>query len=1108
MGAEAEAGARLHLLALGPLEARVDGATVALGGRRQRLVLAALVCARDRPLTTDQLVQAVWGDDAPPSAVGSLHAYLSRLRGLLGPELIVRAQGGYRLRTASDAVDVDAFERDLVSVDTERSRGDVEAVASHCRAALARWRGGRFLGELGAERFAVGEAARLEGLRRHALRTWIDAELELGRHGAVVGDLEALLHEEPYDEHVWAQLMVAYHRDGRPLDALQAYRRADRRLRDDLGIEPGGRLRNLEARILAQDPTLAPRADDAERRAAAPHPTNLRSTGTSFVGRDDELARVIDQLRSHRLVTLVGAGGVGKTRLAIEAGWRLLPDLAGGVWDLDLAPIADAATIGRPLALALQVPYQAGEAGLVRAAESIGDQPTLVVLDNCEHVLGAAAHMARELLARCPGLRVLAASQRALGSTGERIIGLAPLPIQDGTALELLCDRARAVVPGFQVTATNRRSIDEILRRLDGLPLAIELAAATLDLLTPQLLANQLATSIADLHIPGGSDARHATMFATIEWSYGLLDELEQRLLDRLAVLAGPFDEAAAVAVGAADPVAPGHVPAALASLTRRSLVATAPAAADGSPRWRLLQVVRNFCRARLASRAELEAVRTRHLDHLRQVVSEAAARLHCQEQADAAARLRDVDADLDLALSTAGERHDRVRLRSLVAGAWLWWYLDERHQDALRWLDTVVADPDAPPELLAAGALVHAVQLGDTHRATAVELAEHALAAIDGSVDHPLRAHVQLLVGDALTRSPQRFDEAAGHLDAASEHFRRHGPAWAEGWALLRRIRVDGFRHADPLAATTRLERATQCLLAAGDRHLLAYAQLITANMARLHGPLGEGLKATSAAIRCYEELGYVLPLREARHLEALLLTELGRLDEAWDRWQAQAVTAGRTGSSTGRFFAKLGLAEVQARRGELEPAQRQLGQLLVTEDGDDISVVGPLLVVLIPVAGLLARSREAVEQVRHLSARLLSTWGQGPVPWHQVRAHLAVAEAGLAMGDLSQAAKELDEAAIIATRVQAPHRLAEVAEGRAALAAAGGEHEGVLWSLGAAARLRARTGAAPWRHVAARNAVLRDEASARLDAAVAATAWRRGERAAAGRLDEQLPS
>jgi predicted ATPase/DNA-binding SARP family transcriptional activator len=1097
VGAGAGADVQLALRALGPLDAQVDGVSVPLGGRRQRLVLAALLCARDRALTTDELIQAVWGDEAPPSAVGSLQAYLSRLRRLVGADLIGRDATGYHLQAAAGVVDVDDFVHDLEHADAARSGGDLAAVAAHCRTALGRWRGQRFLGELGAEPFAAAEAARLEGLRRQALRTRLDAELELGHHDAVVGELVAALHAEPFDEHLWGQLMVAHHRAGRPLDALLTYRRADRRLRDELGVEPGPRLRALEARILAQDPTLAARAGDVERRATAPHPTNLRDSRTSFVGREEELDALVARVATHRLVTVVGTGGVGKTRLAVEAGWRLLADVPGGVWDVDLAPIADPSTIARPLALALQVPYRAGEVGLARYAERLAGRPTILLLDNCEHQLAAVGALVTELLSRCGGLRIIATSQQPLGVEGEAVVPLAPLSIEDGTALTLFADRARAVVPGFQVTAMNREATDEILRRVDGLPLAIELAAATLDLLTPRLLAERLADSIAELHEPGGADPRHATLHATIAWSYELLAEPVQRLFERLAVFAGPFDTAAAVAVGAGAPVAAEGIPAALTTLAHRSLVTPLAPPADGAPRWQLLEVVRTFGRARLDARDELETVRTRHLQHLCDLVDGAATHHHDAEQVHAVTTLREVDADLDVALRTAAERRDRVRLWSLVAGAWLWWYLDERHDDALLWLDRVATDEAVPPLLLAAGSLVHAVQLEDHHRELALVRAAGAVAGVAATGDRAERAHVRLLVGDALTWSPQRFDEAAGHLDAAAEHFARHGPTWAEGWALLRRIRVDGFRDADLVTARTRLGRAVERLEAAGDHQLLAYGRMIVANIARLHGTLGDGLAAIGEAIRSYDELGYVLPRRESRHLQALLLTELGRLDEAAASWRDQAVEAERTGSSTGRFFATLGLAEVAARRGDLVAASEMLGQTLGAADGlDDPAAIGPTLVVLTPVAGVLARSREEVDEVELLRDRLLAAWGDGPVPWHQVRAHLAVAEAALAVDDHDGAARHLDEAAAIASRVAQPHRLAEVAEGRAVLAAQGGDDRVALTLLGAAARLRADTGAAAWRHVAERSAVLQDEVHERLGAEAAMAAWQRGER------------
>jgi predicted ATPase/DNA-binding SARP family transcriptional activator len=1092
--------ASLRLRALGPLEAWRDGEAVPLGGDRQRRVLAALLCARDRPRSTGQLVQAVWGDDPPPSAVGSLQAYLSRLRRLLGAELIVRDAAGYRLRVPPSGVDIDtdAFERDLEAADAARTRGDLDGVAAHCRTALDRWRGNRFLGELGSEAFAAGDAARFEQLRRQALGTWIDAALELGHYDAAIAELEGELEEEPFDEHRWAQLMIAHHRSGRPLDALLAYRRADRRLRDDLGVEPGARLRDLEARILAQDPGLAVRARDAGRRATALAPTNLRDSSTSFVGRDEALDTVVSQLATDRLVTVVGIGGVGKTRLAVEAGWRLLANAPGGVWDVDLAPVAEPTTIARPLALALQVPYRTGDPGLARYADRIGDRATIVLLDNCEHQLDAVATLVAELLARCPGLRVLATSQVALGLEGESVVELAPLP-DDGTSLELFVDRARAVAAGFQVTAVNRAAVEEVLCRLDGLPLAIELAAATLDLLTPRLLAARLADGLAALQRPDAADPRHVTLWSTLDWSYELLAEPEQRVLERLAVFAGPFDGPGAAAVGTGDPVAPDDIRAALETLARRSLLVPAAPAADGSSRWRLLEVVRTFGRARLRARGELEAVRTRHLEHLCHLVAAAADHLHDAEQVHAVAQLRELDADLDVALATAAERGDRDRLMALIDGAWLWWYLDERHDDALRWLDEVATDDEVPPHLLAAGALVHAVQLEAHHRERALARADQASARVAATDDPAERAYVRLLVGDALTRSPQRFAEATGPLDAAAAHFAQHGPAWAEGWALLRRIRVDGLLHADLTTARTRLARAVDRLETADDRQLLAYAQLIVANMARLHGTLQDGLEAIGAAVRSYAELGYVLQLREARHLEALLLTELGRLDETADHLQAQLSDAGRTGSSTGRFFATLGLAEVHARRGDLGTAHRMLEQLAAVPAGDgDAGARGSRLVVMTRVAGLLARDPADRARVQTLNEGLLATWGDGPVPWHQVRAHLAVAEAALALDELQAAARHLDEAAAIAGRIEQPHRLAEVAEARAVLAARDGDDGAVLALLGEASRLRAATGAAAWQYVAERTARLVDGACERLGAEAADAARRRGGRSA----------
>jgi tetratricopeptide (TPR) repeat protein len=610
------------------------------------------------------------------------------------------------------------------------------------------------------------------------------------------------------------------------------------------------------------------------------------------------------------------------------------------------------------------------------------------------------------------------------------------------------------------------------------------------------MLADRLARGLADLHDPGTSDPRHATLHATIAWSQELLTEPDQRLLERLSVFAGPFVASAAAAVAGTEPVAADRVPDALRTLARRSLLVPVADSADGQPRWRMLEVVRAFGHARLRARGEDQVVRSRHLEYVADLVGAAADHRHGPDQGAWVTWLREVEADLDVALATAVDLGDRPRWHQLVSGAWLWWYLDERHDDALTWLDRIGEEMDPPAALLAAGALVHAVQLEDDHRDRALVLADRALTRTLASGDAGELAYVQLLVGDALTRTPQRFEEAEKQLIAAEQHFRAHGPAWAEGWTLLRRIRVDGFHRADLTVARDRLATALARLEEAGDHQLLAYANLVLANISRLHGTLELGLTAIADAIRSYEELGYVLPLRECRHLQGLLLTELGRLDDAAERWRAQQDEAERTGSATGRFFATLGLSEVLARRGAHAEAAGPLeAERRAWAGTDDPGVLGPLLVVLTPVSALLATTPEEVDRVAVLRDGLLTAWGEGPVPWHQVRAQLAAGEAALALADHPTAARHLDEAGRVAGTATQPHRLAEVAEARAVLAAVDGDAVGVLTLLGGAARLRADTGAAAWHHVVTRSDELAAAARDELGAGAASAAWRRGE-------------
>jgi predicted ATPase/DNA-binding SARP family transcriptional activator len=1097
---------------LGPLEARRAGEPVALGGRRQRVVLAALLLQRSRPVSADHLVELVWGTEVPPSAVGTLQAYVSRLRRALGDAVIARDAAGYRVLLADGQLDIARFETLVADADAATDAGDPAAAVHGYARALGLWRGDRFLGELGSEPFARAEATRLEQLRLHAVRSRIDAELELGRHDAVTAELEALVRTHPYDEHLLEQLMLATYRSGRPVAALQAYRTGARLLREEVGVEPGSRLRALERRILHHDPSLGARAAEGARRAAATNPTNLRAVSTGFVGRREELQRLLGLVERSRLVTVVGPGGVGKTRLAVETCWELVSSSPGGVWDVDLAPLSDPDHAAKPLASALGIAHRAGPVGIQRIVQRLGGQPTVVLLDNCEHLLEPVRELVAELLDGCPELHVVTTTRELLGDEREALLELPPLAlppadaaepteVDDTPSVRLFADRAAAVVRGFRITAVNRDDVVTTVRRLDGVPLAIELAAATLDVLTPRQLAERVTRGFPDLAALDPVDTRHATLRATMDWSYDLLPTPAQHLLDRLAVFAGPWTEEAVTAVCAGPPLAADELPTSLGELVRRSLVTPADAGSDGTPRYRLLELVREYGLAHLTARGDLEAARTRHLDHVTYLVARAAEHLHDPEQARWYARLRDADAEIDRALRTLDRRGDVASLRGLVEGLWLWWYLDQRHDEATVWLGRATEGSDPPAGLVAAHALVLAERVETDGTRGVLALVDRALAT---STDGPAEAAmVSLLVGDTLTAIPEGLEAAERHLTAAASYFRAHGPTWADGWATMRQVRVDGFLRADLRAAAARLARSMELLRAAGDLHLLAYGQLIVANMARLHGSLPEGLEAIAEALRLYGSLGIRSPLRECQHIEASLLTELGRLDDAAAAWGRLRDDAERTGANGARFGAELGLAEVHARAGRYHEADAILeAEYAARTDPDDATTTGPIVVLLAPVAALLARTDDDAARARRLRDEAMATWGTSPVPWYRLRALLAAGETSLHVGDDPEAADLLEEAARRASDLDQPHRAAAAAEAFAVLATGRGAHDEVVRLLGAAYQLRDDTGAAAWGYVVERNVRLLRDARRHLGADAFTGAWARGAERGVGIL------
>jgi predicted ATPase/DNA-binding SARP family transcriptional activator len=622
---------------LGPLEVGDErGLPVPVTGARLRALLVRLALDAGRPVGPGVLVDAVWGAQPPADEANALQTLVSRLRRALGdPALIVQSAAGYQLAVPADAVDATRFERLAADGSRALRNGEPDRAATLLREAGRLWRGPALVDGGDA---VLAAAARLADLRLAAVVDRLSAEILLGEAESAAAELEALVAEYPLDERIARQLVTALAASGRQADALRAYERTRERLADELGVDPSAELQAAHLAVLRGQVDPAP---DAPARR-----TNLKAQLTSFVGREEEVARVGKVLEENRLVTLVGPGGAGKTRLANEAGAKLVT--RDGVWLAELAPVTDAADVAQTVLGALGLreknlldrrPTRAAPDAEGRLVDVLADKAAVLVLDNCEHLIDASARLAEQLLGLCPDLRVLATSREPLGITGEVVLAVPPLgqPHPDagpGLAIEypavrLFADRAAAADPDFAVDDTTVATVIDIVRRLDGLPLAIELAAARLRSLPLTEIADRLSDRFRLL--TGGSRTalpRHRTLRAVVEWSWGLLAEPERVLVERLAVFPG------GVIVDSARSVADELVPAddvadLLSSLVDKSLLQRV----DGGARLRMLETIREYGTERLAERGELAEVRRRAADYFAALLEAAEAKLTTAEQ-------------------------------------------------------------------------------------------------------------------------------------------------------------------------------------------------------------------------------------------------------------------------------------------------------------------------------------------------------------------------------------------------------------------------------------------------------------------------------------------
>ncbi|WP_272499372.1 BTAD domain-containing putative transcriptional regulator [Actinomadura litoris] len=1012
---------------LGPLAVWADdGRLVAVPGIKVRALLADLLAHEGRPVPADRLIDDLWGDAPPGNPAGALSAKVSQLRRVLedaepgARALVVSRPAGHLLDVAEERVDARRFHR---LVDDARGVEDVRTRARLLGEALALWRGDAYA-DLADEPFMHAAVARLDELRWTALEEHAEARLALGEHGALAGELGGAVEARPLRERLRAVHMRALYRAGRQNEALESYERLRVLLAEELGLDPGAGIAGLQQAILTQDPALD--VPEGPR-------SNLPVPPGELIGRDAAVAEVRARLGTDRLVTLTGPGGVGKTRLAVETAAGLVEEFADGVWMAELAGF-DGSTVAEAVTAILDVRDRPGApaAPLDRLAAALGARRLLLVLDNCEHVVEQAAELAGRLLRRVPGVRILATSREPLGLPGEVVWAVPPLEVPGpddaadaaarAGAVRFFAARASAASREFRLDAGTAPAVAVLCRRLDGIPLALELAATRVRTLGVEGLVARLddrfrllATGLRDV------PERQRTLTAMIGWSWDLLTGLERAVLRRLSVHADgcAVESAEAVCAGEGEDVAAEDVLDLLARLVDRSLVIMSERPGEG-PRYRLLESVAAYAADRLREAGEDGRARERHVRYHLGLAERAEARLRGGDQARWL-RVLDVEtANLRAALDTAvagGDAEAALRLASALS--W-YWFLRGRLSEALRSLDAALALEGGPPAARAR-ALTWRAGLGTLARPGPGWPARRAAAlkAADATGDAALGAWARWF----LTFAGFEVDDvaaAAGVLDEALAAFRASGDRWGEAAALLLRAK-QAHAHAAPARLARDTERAAALFGDLGDDWGRSLALEWLGATAELTGDYDRADRLLGDAQRMAEEL-HLWPDAAARLAWRGWVAHLrGEQGDARRLFGRALRIAGEQGHAQAVTFAEIGLGLAARRDGRLDDAEERLTRLLdaVPEDG-----FPPLFLPLVQT-------------------------GLG---------HVAQAR-----GDAAAALAFQRDALAVAIRLEAPRDLAFALEGLAGARSMAGGHAEAAELLGGAAEVRAAAGLRP---------------------------------------------
>ncbi|HEY3560689.1 MAG TPA: BTAD domain-containing putative transcriptional regulator [Kribbella sp.] len=991
----------MQIAMLGSFEVRADdGSIVDVPGARLRGLLIALALDAGRVVPKATLVDWIWGEQPPADAANALQRLVSRLRKVLPVE---GHTDGYRLQVDPDNVDAVRFERLVTRARTDRDPQGLRLL----REALGLWRGPA-MQDIGLTESGAFDAAatRLDGLRLTAMEDRYDAEITLGNGAELVTELTDLVAAHPVRERLVAALMRALVASGRDTEALRVYERTRETLADELGVDPSPELSALHVALLRGE--LVRR--DEKRN------TNLREELTTYVGKDADIATVRDLIAEHRLTTLIGPGGSGKTRLATESARTMLRDLPDGAWMVELAAIgADGdvaqATLG---ALALRdallgdVPDSAPTDRVIAA---VRERTMLLILDNCEHVIESAAQFAHRVLGECPRLRILATSREPLGITGEALWPVAPLvlptdsadPAEIGAspAVRLLRDRASAVRADL---ASDPETMARICRALDGMPLAIELAAARLRTMSLEQLANRLDDRFRLL--TGGSRTalpRHRTLRAVVDWSWELLSDAERSVLRRLSVFAGGASLEAAERVCAGGDVESWEVLDLLTSLTEKSLVVTKD---EGAPRYRLLGTIKEYAQQRLDEAGETDLTRRTHLAHFTELAETADPHLRRPEQLEwlaiVEAEHENVAAAMRGALAS-GDANSAMRLAA--AAGWYWWLAGHKVEGNEFLMAAPAVPGDVPDETRA---VVYAFVTGfmTSGRGRDQYNAEDWIrkaAEVARRVESPHPAVTMSTALERLLQGPEAFVSAFEPLLTADD-------PWVRALARLQtgKMRImlgDGDRDADD-ALRTALEE----FRVVGERWGMSFALTELADRVAVRGEFTEACDYYEQAIAVATEVGATEDVVRMRSRQAQLYWLAGDQQASTAAIEESQRRAERVAWPEALVELALCKAELARWQGDLEEARRQLTRA-TTMLGQEAERAN-LRAMIEDMLGYLAVDPDEVWQ--HRSAAFQAATEGGHVPGI-AQVLIGIADLALRTGQDDQAARLLAASAAV---------------------------------------------------------------------------------------------